>query len=472
METAEISNVITGGGSVPSVPAGLRKGFSTGSTSAAAVRASIRYYFEGEKFDYVEIKMPGGENASLKVASLSKFKLKPDAEPIISKSVLIKDSGDDFADVTGGIEICADFTVIDKKDKNAVKNLKKYYEKFSVYNIIKCPLAADSTIIFASSKGIGTVKRKGLPVKAGYPAINPVPYKMIESAAEEELKLNILKLRTGVKGSRDYGGCGYGGKVFFSILYVPEGEKIAERTLNPRLGIEGGISILGTSGYVVPISAKAWLETIKACLNFLKANKIDTCVFTPGRFSEKAALKIFKNLRRESFIEIGDYVSYSLRKVCGTGIKNIIFAGQFGKIVKIAQGARNTNAKYAALDLGFLAETAKEAVKKRNENDAERIYGLIINSNTSREAFGYITSDDFSIYSDDILSKLLKKAAEKLHNILKNAGNGAGRGFEAETEAGIEVNANLDAAVEGGNSIEIEIVLIDYGGNEIKRERL
>jgi Cobalamin biosynthesis protein CbiD len=184
-----------------------------------------------------------------------------------------------------------------------------------VYNIIKCPLCTGSTIIFVSSKGIGTVKRKGLPVKAGYPAINPVPYKMIESAAEEELKLKILELKTGAKDSRDYGG--YDGKIFFSLLYVPEGEKIAERTLNPRLGIEGGISILGTSGYVVPISTKAWLETIKACLSFLKANKIDTCVFTPGRFSEKAALKIFKNIRRESFIEIGDYVSYSLRKVSG-----------------------------------------------------------------------------------------------------------------------------------------------------------
>ena len=441
METAETETSIVkaAGNSV----SGLRKGFSTGSTSAAAVKASIRYYFEDVKFNSVEIKMPGGENASLKVASLSKFKLKSDDEYIISKSVLIKDSGDDFADVTGGIEICADFTVIDKKDKNAVKSFKKYYEKFLVYNIIKCPLCAGSTIIFVSSKGIGTANRKGLPVKAGLPAINPVPYKMIESAAEEELKLKILELKTGAKDSRDYGG--YDGKIFFSLLYVPEGEKIAERTLNPRLGIEGGISILGTSGYVVPISTKAWLETIKACLSFLKANKIDTCVFTPGRFSEKAALKIFKNIRRESFIEIGDYVSYSLRKVSGTGIKNIIFAGQFGKIVKIAQGARNTNAKYTALDLGFLAETAKEAVKKYSENDAEHIYGLIINSNTSREAFGHITSDDFNIYSEDILGKLLKKAAEKLHNIVKNAGK---------------------------DDNGIEIVLIDYGGNEIKRERL
>ena len=464
MEPAEILTENTAGGS------GLRKGFSTGSTSAAAVKASIRYYFEDEKFNSVEIKMPGGENASLKVASLLKFKLKPDAEQVISKSVLIKDSGGDFADVTGGIEICADFTVIDKKDKNAVKSLKKYYEKFLVYSIIKCPLCAGSTIIFVSSKGIGTVKRKGLPVKAGYPAINPVPYKMIESAAEEEL--NAIN---GVKDGLYCGGydVGYGGKIFFSVLYVPEGEKIAERTLNPRLGIEGGISILGTSGYVVPISTKAWLETIKACLSFLKANKIDVCVFTPGRFSEKAASKIFKNFRRESFIEIGDYVSYSLRKVCGTGIKNIIFAGQFGKIVKIAQGARNTNAKYTSLDLGFLAETAKEAVKKRSEIDAERIYGLIIGSNTSREAFGHITSDDFNIYSDDILSKLLKKAAEKLYNIVKNADkddNGAGRVFEAETGADINVKA------EDGNStdmkIDIEIVLIDYGGNEIKRERL
>ena len=277
---------------------GLRKGFSTGSTSAAVVRASIKYYFDNKKFNFLEIKMPAGESAVLKVSSLVKFRLDPDLT--ISKAVLTKDSGDDSADVTGGIEICADFTAIDKKNKNAVKILKKYYENFSVYNIIKCPLPddpADLIMFFVSSKGIGIVKRKGLPLRTGFPAINPVPLKMIESAAYEE-----LKLRLSISASN--GHMHYAEKIFFSILYVPEGEKIAEQTLNPRLGIEGGISILGTSGYVVPISTKAWLETIKACLNFLKANKIDTCVLTPGRFSEKAALKIFKNLQRESFIEI------------------------------------------------------------------------------------------------------------------------------------------------------------------------
>ncbi len=415
-----------------SAAGGLRKGFSTGSTSAAAVKASIRYYFESEKFSTVEIKMPGGENARLNIAELEKYKPVAALDNIlISKAVLIKDSGDDIADVTGGIKICADFTVVNRKDKNVINNLKKYYEKFSVYNIIKCSLNAPgishAVMFLASSRGIGIAKRAGLPVKAGFPAINPVPYKMIEIAAEEELRLRAE---------------GYeGDKIFVSVLYVPEGEEIAKKTLNPRLGIEGGISILGTTGYVVPISTKAWLETIKACLNFLSENKIDTCVFTPGRYSEKTALKIFKNLHRESFIEIGDYVAYSVRKAVKFGIKNIVFISQFGKIVIIAQGARNTNAKYGALDLDFLGRTAKEATCNINVNIAGLIYRRIINSNTSREAYEHITSDHFSIYSDSILSAVLKKAAE---NLSKTA----------------------------GKNVNIEIILISYDGDEIKKERL
>ena len=422
----------------------FRKGFSTGSTSAAVIKASIRYYFEPEKFSDIKIKMPGGEEANLNISELEKYRMNENGTPV-SKASAVKDSGSDEYDVTGGIKICADFTAINKNDKNEIAGLKKYYEKFSVYNIIKCPLkGGTAALILAASKGVGRATRPGLPVRAGYPAVNPVPFAMIELAAEEELCFWINKINKDLSGSDLLNN-----KIFISVLYIPEGEETAKKTLNGRLGIEGGISILGTTGYVMPVSAKAWLETIKASLNFLSENKIDTCVYTPGRYSEKIALKIIKNLPQESFIEIGDFITYSIRKAVKKGIKNIILAGQFGKIIKIAQGARNTNAKYSRLNLNFLGETAKKTVgsicggegkggSKGGGRPDERIYNLIVNSNTSREAFSHITSDEFKIYSDIIFETILNIAAE---NLAKTAGEG----------------------------VNIEIILISYGGSAVKR---
>ena len=415
----------------------LRKGFSTGSTSAAVIKASIRYYFKPEKFSDIKIKMPGGEEANLNIAELKKYRMNENGTAV-SRASAVKDSGSDEYDVTGGIKICADFTVINKNAQNEIAGLKKYYEKFSVYNIIKCPLKGGAAaLILAASKGVGMATRPGLPVRAGFPAVNPVPFAMIELAAKEELCFWIKKYASGSYLLNN--------KIFISVLYIPEGEETAKKTLNGRLGIEGGISILGTTGYVMPVSAKAWLETIKASLNFLSENKIDTCVYTPGRYSEKIALKIIKDLPQESFIEIGDFITYSVRKAVKKGIKNIILVGQFGKIIKIAQGARNTNAKYSRLNLNFLGETVKKTVKSicgseggSGNRPDERIYNLIVNSNTSREAFVHITSDEFKIYSDVIFENILKIAAE---NLSKTA----------------------------GESVNIEIILISYGGSAVKR---
>lgn len=415
---------------------GLRNGFSTGSISAAVIKASLRYYFKTEKFFSIEIKMPGGETASINIAGLAKKKNN------VSNATAIKDSGDD-PDVTNGIKICADFMKIDCGNAlaetlsaplnlhygdilhNRLKpahdagfcmhgrisslltdclpdNVKNYYGNLYIYNIIG---HSSFTVILLSSKGIGVVGRQGLPVRAGFPAINPVPFKMIELAVREELRSLNVNGGSIIADVADFADIpntdvhdvlkGRCGSTFLSILYVPEGEVTAKKTLNPRLGIKGGISILGTTGYVVPISTKAWLETIKSSLSFLLENNITDCVFTPGRFSEKMAMKIFKNMPEECFIEAGDYISYSLRKAVQFGIKNIIFSGQFGKILKIAQGARNTNAKYSKLDLKYLGASVKMTLKKYTCLHAEiidNLYEKIISSNTSRQAYYHILS--------------------------------------------------------------------------------
>ena len=446
-----------------------RKGFSTGSTAAAAVKASIRHYFGGELFDSIKITMPGGESATLGVAGLERrpAKFEGGDGQAVSHAAVIKDSGDDECDATNGIKICADFmaAATDEKDYG-LSRLKKYFGKLSVYNIIEQPPCGGEAgvpawkVIMAASKGIGIAARPGLPVQAGMPAVNPVPLKMIGLAAKEE-----LSAWTGacISGGRRADGGGFNGKTFISVLSVPDGEAVAVKTLNPRLGIEGGISILGTTGYVVPISTKAWLDTIKAGLYFLSENGAYTCVFTPGRYSEKAAMKIFNGLPPECFIEIGDYVSYSVRKAVRGGMKKIIILGQFGKIVKIAQGARNTNAKYGGLDLDFLGRTAGESLKEAREAAAaacgcgsaaagssdnseltewqiERLRGKIVTSNTSRQAYGYITSDEFKPSGNAVLVGVIRAVLKNLRRMADGC---------------------------GGERVVLEAVLISYEGETV-----
>lgn len=516
---------------------GLKKGFSTGTVSAGAIKSSIRYYFSKKKFETISVDMPGGESVNIDVADLSCRFLKNGTK--ISTAVIQKFSGDDI-DVTGGIKIYADFMIIGKKnqykyvkkfpsinysnninndnisnvnvndnyndlkglssheydngsnndfDKINAENIKDYlknyfnefyHKKLIFYDIIEnvknqiiqgtdFNLFADNTdFLFSSAEGIGVATKHGLPVNIGSPAINPVPLDMIKKNALNEFKNIILNdgydgyirnsLKSDIgKNSKDVNDA----KFFLSVLYIPDGEDVSKKTLNSRLGIEGGLSILGTTGYVIPISAKAWLDTIKSSLLFLHENNIDVCVFTPGRFSEKCAMKIFKNFSEGYFIEIGDFVSYSIRKAAVYGIKNIILAGQFGKIVKISQGERNTNAKYSNLNLNYIGEIIKKYFNYKNQNNnlnndlsnnynkkntdidnnnnlnnnpsnselnyvleneisgLSEIYEKVINSNTSREAFLYISSIKNENVKKEIINEILfnaKKNIEKINN--------------------------------------------------------
>ncbi|RZD16068.1 MAG: cobalt-precorrin-5B (C(1))-methyltransferase [Candidatus Acididesulfobacter guangdongensis] len=463
---------------------GLKKGFSTGTVSAGAIRSSIRYYFTKEKFETISVDMPGGESVNIDVMDLSHRFLKNGIK--ISTAVIQKFSGDDI-DVTGGIKIYADFMIICKKvnknlniqnnnkgadeyeydndrnndsDKiiaedieNDLNNSDKiiaevfendlkdyfnefYHNKLTFYDKIINTDAGD--FFFSSAEGIGIATKQGLPVRVGYPAVNPVPKDMIKKNALNELngltaavavcRFN-KKINENNKVLNDSNDVLQTVNFFLSVLYIPDGEEISKKTLNSRLGINGGLSILGTTGYVVPISAKAWLDTIKSSLNFLSENNINLCVFTPGRFSEKCAMKIFTDLPEEYFIEIGDFVSYSVRKAADFGIKNIILTGQFGKIVKISQGERNTNAKYSRLNLNYIGEIIKNSGYMRrggsddyyeDEDDVSAIYKKVINSNTSREAFSYIENIKNENIKNGIINKILYNAKNNIEKINNN----------------------------------------------------
>jgi cobalt-precorrin-5B (C1)-methyltransferase len=195
-------------------------------------------------------------------------------------------------------------------------------------------------IIITGGKGVGIVTRPGLELDVGEPAINPAPRRMITQAVAAEL-----------------GTASKGVKVTIS---VPQGEQLAARTLNPRLGILGGISILGTSGIVRPYSLAAYRATIYTSLRVAAANGMACVVLSTGARSETWARMHYPDLPEISFIEVGDHIGYALRQTDKLAIPHIVIAGMIGKLSKVAQGRWQTHVNQGEVDLHFLASIAAQ----------------------------------------------------------------------------------------------------------------
>lgn len=279
----------------------LRYGYTTGTCAAAAARAAALMLLTGIPLKKVDVCLPDGQTVSLDVHSC---RMRED-KAICS---IIKDAGDD-PDITDGAEICA---------------------------IVQW--ASTPGITLEGSKGVGRVTRPGLDVDVGGPAINRVPRQMIIQ---------------NVKGviPRDCGVC--------INISVPEGEKLARKTLNRRLGIIGGISILGTTGIVVPYSVDAYEASITQALDVAVASGCRQVVLTTGRRSEKYAQQHF-SLPEEAFVLMGDFVNHSLITCAEKGFKKVILWGMIGKLSKIARGDFNTNIRDSAIDFDFLRSTAHD----------------------------------------------------------------------------------------------------------------
>ena len=305
----------------------LRRGYTTGSCAAAAAKAAAYAMILERPISEVEIALPSGRKVTFAVHDLE---YKEDW----AMATVIKDAGDD-PDVTGGAEIGAEV---------------RFYTKGYVVNV-------------RGGGGVGVVSKPGLAVQVGQPAINPVPMKMIKDELFKVLKETDCPLGLDVE------------------IFVPMGEEIAKKTLNERLGILGGISILGTTGIVEPISARAWTDTIVASMSVARACGCDRAVLTPGRTSESAAMEIFSGLPVESFIQMGDHVGFTLAEARKKGFTSVVIVGQFGKLVKMAMGATRTHAKDSTLELGFLAELARELKMPKKKLD------MINAANTAREVF-------------------------------------------------------------------------------------
>lgn len=268
----------------------LEQGYTTGTCAQAAAKAAALYLFNDKKQDYVEVNIPAGKLLKIKIKSLEKY-------GDYAECAVIKESGDD-PDVTNGIEI-----------------------KASVYK------GYDSLIIDGGT-GIGRVTKPGLKVPVGQAAINPVPRKMI---ADEMEKICL-----------DYGY----DKSFKVIISAKEGIEAAKKTFNEKLGIIGGISILGTTGIVEPMSEKALIDTIYLEIDSQMEQGRQNILLTPGNYGRNAALEKF-GIDIEKGIKISNYIGDTLDYISYKQPKRVLIIGHAGKLSKVAGGIMNTHSSYA-----------------------------------------------------------------------------------------------------------------------------
>ncbi len=281
----------------------LRSGYTTGACATAAAGAATRSLITGQPVTEITIDLPAENGVTF---SLCRCELEPGRVTCGT----IKDAGDD-PDVTHGAEIQA---TVEWSDEPGIR--------------------------LANGEGVGLVTKPGLPVEVGQPAINPVPRRMITQVVTEEAGA-ALETR--------------GLKVTIS---VPGGEALAQETLNPRLGIVGGISILGTTGIVKPYSQSSYRASIYVELKVAAHNNVSRAVLTTGNRSEQYTLERHPDWPELGFVQVGDHMDYALKQARRLGFRQVVIAGMIGKISKQAQGRMQTHISEGGVDFEFLAEVA------------------------------------------------------------------------------------------------------------------
>ncbi len=310
----------------------LRTGLTTGCCATACCVAAAKKLFTGDSLEQVEVLLPKGKLVQLNMASVS---LKGN----LVRASTVKDAGDD-PDATHGATV-----------------------------FVELRLTEETGIHFSAAEGVGTVTRSGLLLDVGEPAINPVPRKMMQE--------HLASLATTYKYS---GG-------FAVSVGVEDGEKIALKTMNPRLGIIGGLSILGTTGIVRPFSCAAYIASIHQGIDVAKSNGIKHIAATTGNASE-SAIQTHYDLPDMALIEMGDFVGAVLKhikKVEGADpqLMKVSICGGFGKMTKLAAGHMDLNSRASSIDLARLADVAK--TQGANDSLVEQIRL----SNTSTQALSF-----------------------------------------------------------------------------------
>ncbi len=284
----------------------MRKGFTTGSCAAAASKAAAYMLLGGNKKDRIEIDTPAGEKYTPRIEEIR-------IDEGYASCAVRKDSGDE-PDITDGTRIFAKISMAKTLD-------------------------GKKELIIKGGKGIGKVTRPGLDQPPGNAAINSVPRQMIEKEVRQVMELFDHEGSLQVE------------------IFAPDGEKLAMKTFNPRLGIEGGISIIGTTGIVEPMSVKAILDTVRVELRQLKAMGADIAVVSPGNYGMKF-MKDNYGYDLDKAVKCSNYIGDTIDMAADAGFKRMLICGHVGKLIKLSGGIMNTHSKEADCRMELMAAAA------------------------------------------------------------------------------------------------------------------
>lgn len=298
----------------------MKYGYTTGSAATAATKAALTMLITNKYIDVISIITPSKDiyspqifDTEIKRASACYISISDEA----GASVL-KESGDD-PDITASLKIYSTVKIIESKE-----------------------------VIIKGGDGVGIVTRPGLDQPVGEYAINSVPRKMISEVVMELIDSYDIE---------------YGVEVTIS---VPEGKNIAEKTFNPHMGIEGGISIIGTTGIVKPMSTEALIETIRLDINMQYKEGKKTCVIVPGNYGV-TFLKENMNYSEKDIVLCSNYAGDSIKMAVDTGFRNILFCSHIGKMIKISGGVMNTHSQFGDSRMEFMNDAFSETVMKQKK---------------------------------------------------------------------------------------------------------
>ncbi|WP_417769468.1 cobalt-precorrin-5B (C(1))-methyltransferase [Stappia sp.] len=337
-------------------PSELRRGWTTGTCASAAAKAAYEALLTGTFPDPVEVSLPKGERPAFALA-------REELGEGYARAGIVKDAGDD-PDVTHGALVLA--TV--RKGE------------------------AGSGVRFRAGEGVGTVTLAGLPVPPGEPAINPVPREMICKAIAEVAE------RFGASGDVEV------------EISIPGGEALARRTMNPRLGILGGLSILGTTGIVRPFSCAAWIASIHRGVDVARAAGLVHVVGATGSTSEAAALARHPHLGELACLDMGDFAGGLLKYLRAHPLPKLTMAGGFAKFVKLAQGALDLHSARSQVDFEALAGIIADAGASPALVDAAR------HANTAKEVL-----DRAFVEGVDVAACVARAAKTQIRSVLRDA---------------------------------------------------
>jgi len=343
----------------------LKSGYTTGACATAAAKAALLALLSRKEQTESQITLPSGEQITLPVAYTEW------AGCSSATCTVIKESGDD-PDVTNHSRIRV--TVQLSPDASGCATVMAQEEHCQ-------ETESDDTgrVIFQAGEGVGTVTLPGLGLKVGGPAINATPRKMIR----QEL-IPLLP-------SPD--------SVAIVTVSVPGGEELAKRTFNPKLGIIGGISIIGTSGIVRPFSSDAFIASIRKEASVAKAIGCETLVINSGAKSERYLRSLYASLPPQSFVHYGNFIGETLKIAADLGFKQVILGIMIGKAVKLAEGFLDTHSKKVVMNKGFLQDVAKEA--KCEEATVDAINRITL----ARELWELLTEKDQNRFFPLLLQK-------------------------------------------------------------------